>query len=524
MSGFGPAIEATVGASVEPLRRAGPEIENTAGTIASGISKKFEMKDVGRTLAVALGLSLESVASKAAAVFFGISETVKKAWGDLVESTARAGEIMQGQFAARRGDSQAAAAAQEQLNSLGRQRLGLLQQEEALNTKMAKLEANAAAGTLIGKRLIQEVENQRLAVQQKLAANQAEQQKAGGALDAARLKITQEQLRLEQTRFEQSLKGKTTHEQILALATREYQLEQQIEAFKGAGVELDAKKLALQQTTAALEAAQQKLREEGDKRALDLDEETWKYMQDNRELLELEAKLKTGTLLPVERARLDILRLQTKEKDLQWEKDALLAKGAANWTEADRQRYQSLVNQGKQLEQQVALKQQVIDATKEQVKVEEAVAEEIHYGTAALKSFVEKWTGWQQSIATVGRGDKELSDRELERKIRNIRSDIFQRELATQNGGYDFFLSPQRSNLSQALAEQRFRNNVRNSASFFGEDRAFEMFPGLTEQRFQEILSTRSADDRLVDRIEKLSDRQEAGLGRIAEALNARKP
>lgn len=474
------------------------------------ITKGLDVKAGVVAIAAAVGINIASIAEKTAAYVFGITEKAKKDLEDLANTSADVTSVLERQFAARRGESQAQVAAQNKLNSLRKQSVALQAEEAKWGGLVEKIQKSIYADTWVGNRFRQEALNRQGAVQAKLAANAKEQQEAALALDEAKIKRMQQLSSLDQTNFERSIRTLTTSQQLEAIAARRAEQEKAIASFTGTGVELDERKKNLQQTILLQTDTIAKRKEEGDKRALELDEESAQHVKDNHELLVLEAKLKTGTLLPAERARLDILRLENKEKVIQANLNLLLSKPIKEWTEQDKQMFLSLQGQSKEIEKQIALKQELIDAGNNQVKVEKAVAEEVHYGTAALQSFVKEWTGWEQAIKSTGRGDRELSDRELERKIQTIQRDLFARSSAvTGRASADFFTGPQRFNLTQAVSELDLRRRVRSQAMAFGEGAAFNMNPGLSEQRFREILQgiDMSTAGKLASAVDKLTKR-----------------
>lgn len=139
-------------------------------------------------------------------------------------------------------------------------------------------------------------------------------------------------------------------------------------------------------------------------------------------------------------------------------------------------------------ERQLELEKEIADVTKRKQDAEKAI------GTV-VESNIEKWREFSGEIRSFGRGDRELSDRELAKKISTTQADISMREIALRGqvggvggGPFDLLLEGQRINLQQAINEQRLREDVRRNARFFGEDRAFEMFGG-NEQRFRDILA-----------------------------------
>jgi hypothetical protein len=142
----------------------------------------------------------------------------------------------------------------------------------------------------------------------------------------------------------------------------------------------------------------------------------------------------------------------------------------------------------------------------EAAKVEQARIDE------KFKSLVDQWTGFQILITSSGRGDRELTDRELERKAANIRREIFKSEQGrvdrigvgnlTGAGGFDVI---NQQNLAGVQGEINLRRNVRRTAATRGEEAAFNQFGGLTEQRFADILKGATDNSRLLTAIDKLS-------------------
>lgn len=63
------------------------------GTIAGQISKKFEFKDLGRSMATALGINLQSIAENVARVLTGISKAEEDAYKKLEDVSARAADL-----------------------------------------------------------------------------------------------------------------------------------------------------------------------------------------------------------------------------------------------------------------------------------------------------------------------------------------------------------------------------------------------------------------------------------------------
>lgn len=166
-------------------------------------------------------------------------------------------------------------------------------------------------------------------------------------------------------------------------------------------------------------------------------------------------------------------------------------------------------------EQLLELKKKEAELQKEIVKLTKAtVVEEKKVQEVVLETM---------KIKNTGKGDKELSDRELERKISTLRADVQDRSdavfqgrgysTAGVGGAYDPLLGPQQSYLQQAMAEQNLRNKVRMDVRAFGAQRAFEMNPGISEQRFSEITNTATQLDTIANRLQSIDQRLAGSKG-----------
>lgn len=243
-----------------------------------------------------------------------------------------------------------------------------------------------------------------------------------------------------------------------------------------------------------------------------------KYAEENREMLTLEAR-GVNNLNLEERVRLDVLRLQNKEKTNQIEIDRLLATPVGERTKNDKKKLDHLLEENKNIDVQIGLKKDLVEQTKKQASSEGEVADAIGFATNKLASYIDQWTGFVMEVKSFGKGDKDLSDRELERKLANIKADIAKRQydLNNQTGlagssPYDAFLEAQKSNLSQLQNEINLRNDVRSKASLFGESAAFDMFGGISESRFREILGSASEQEKQTKILEDIRDQQRRGI------------
>lgn len=243
---------------------------------------------------------------------------------------------------------------------------------------------------------------------------------------------------------------------------------------------------------------EKRLRQSAYDRQVAADQAHMDAVRENIELLTLEAKAKRGLTLE-EAERLKFLREQTKEIARQQEITTLLSLNKR--TPEEETRLQILLKQSDAYKAQLATVGQITAETKKQ-------GEEILSNIAAWDKFVVK-------VSRSGRGDPQLTDRELERKLAAIQQDIFSREMRQrETGGYDGALYFQQLERSGVQGELNLRRDVRRSASAFGEEAAFRQFPGLTEQRFREILQgiDTSSTGKLASAIDKLNQRLDAPL------------
>lgn len=171
-------------------------------------------------------------------------------------------------------------------------------------------------------------------------------------------------------------------------------------------------------------------------------------------------------------------------------------------------------------QQQEALQERIAAATERQHKAEKAVGEQIVSNIAAWKEFT-------VLITSTGRGDSQLSDRELAKKIKNINQALFESQVnrigrigVGNERGEDPFGFINQNNLSQALAEQRLRATTRRNVAAFGEERAFAMFGG-SEQSFARILRESQDNSEQTTILRNIEEGQQRGFDGLAANLKA---
>jgi len=173
-------------------------------------------------------------------------------------------------------------------------------------------------------------------------------------------------------------------------------------------------------------------------------------------------------------------------------------------------------------QKQEALEKRIAEITERKAKAEALIG-------STTDSNIEKWREFVGVINSVGRGDKDLSDAEIEKKIANINRELAQRRGASlgryqgQAGtpNYDFFGVAQQSNLANALAEQRLREQTRRNVQAFGEERAFQLFDD-SAARFEQVLrGYQTSQDKVTSALEKLNNGVDL-LGATVKQLGAR--
>lgn len=447
-------LEYSLGMNTGPFQKAADQAIAAAATAGKEITKKFELKDVGRTLATALGINLPSIAESIARFVAGVSKAEEEALNKLGELST---QVADKQLAAMR----------ERLTDEQRYQLLLTEQERIQQRLADNLQKTTADQVRYKQDQLALMENEKAAAQS-LAKIQA---------DAAAL--------------------------IDARYANEKKLAADLAKIKADDAEAD-----------------RKARQSEYDFAQDVEQKRLAYLDQNFERLSLEAKSVRG-LTQEETARLAELRLITKQLEIESQIRTLLS--LEKRTPEEEAALTLLFRQNDQLTAQIAAKQQLTEVTGQQVAAEEAVGEAIGFALGKLKSFVAEWTGFTISVQTMGRGNAELSDRELQRKAANLRSDIAERQrremqrgaIAGIGGNADLMLPGQQITLSQLQNELRLRDEVRRAVDSFGEDRAFQMFQ-LTEQRFADILRGTTEDQRLArqtaDGITELNNRLRAGI------------
>lgn len=435
MAGFFSEVTAKLGVDISAFKQGMTQATAVAGKAAGEIGKKFEAKDLGRTLATALGVSLQNIADKLVEPFRESAEAAERI-AQYSEEAANATERL---LAARRSD---------------------LQQLEVMEKRLKKLlseNPNGEQGAGFFESLIKQASS--IGIFSKMLA---------------------------------PLVDKSDERAAEAIAKRNRDaaiLNEQIEAKRST----IAKKNYDDEVKRLMEIKDAK---ERDAKAAEL---LARFDTEQRR-----SKLTDDQL---------IVELSKEKKDVD--------KAIADYTKFQKEGGELTADGARELlslkEQQLGLEKTIAEITERKAKGEAMIGTEV-------ESNIAKWKEFRGIINSTGRGDTQLSDRELERKVSQLRADLAIREANVAQGGFDFLLNPQRNNLAQAQAELSFRNRIRREAAFFGEDRVFRNNPGLSEQRLRDILGGTPTGDqaalrKTADGIEKLTRLFESGQARTATVV-----
>ncbi len=178
------------------------------------------------------------------------------------------------------------------------------------------------------------------------------------------------------------------------------------------------------------------------------------------EFLALEQKGVSGLTI-AERARYDMLKLITTQKGVNAEIDIILARGVGNLTAADKKRLAELVLQNGVLDKQIEAKKSLIMGANAHAVAEAAVTDQLKEQKRIYESGL--------SIRR-GREDKDLSDRELAEKIRNLKKNLAELALSDPTGRYAWMGNLDRQQLDNAQFEERRRANFRDEYQRSGDD------------------------------------------------------
>lgn len=501
------------------LQKAADDAQTFAGKIVSKVGGKLtDLKDVSNVVASALGINLKDIADGVARWFTGMSKEEEAAYKKAEELGDRATELAKKNMRSRMSEEDRYALMLKERDKLLDQ---ISQTEVRTGADMQKLaERRIELETKIGE--IHEIEKKREEERVKQAEKNAEtrakiaddEYKAGlerlstaekiaalqdgiAAAEALLLSTTLSRKEVEMISAQTAERKKMLLEAQTQQMKEAAQHEEKIEELAQKISDHEVSKLNTAGRIKALRFEEKELLAQ----LAQLEENSKEYLEATNRLLEVRKKLDSEktkiageqkemailllkgeeNLTEIEKERLKLLRGQTTEKQQQAEIELLLTKGVKNLTIQERERLEVLTGQAKAIQQQVV-----------------GVAE-MHRISIQSKA---------------GLTDQELSDRELQEKIGNLRRNLNQAQIDDPTGQFSYLYNQDRSALSHAESEQAKRAQFRQLYGREGEA-AFLRYSAFDEQRLRQYI--RPED-------EKRDTQQAQDIATIARKLTALVP
>ncbi len=198
------------------------------------------------------------------------------------------------------------------------------------------------------------------------------------------------------------------------------------------------------------------------------------------ELLKLESK-GYSELSEADRARLVQLRLIAKEKGVAVDIDELMQKGTKNLTAEEKKKLLELIKQDDALKAAIAKQAKLVELAIEKAKAEGKSTVELEKQRDLLTAVIKKEEDLVKVKTKHGRGDEDLTDRELAEKETNLRAVITANQAGDPTGHYAFLTAQQSADLVRVKAEQGRRAMFRQDYSRIG-DAAFLKYSAFDEQ------------------------------------------
>lgn len=472
-------ISVRIGADNTQLKSKLSDSEKAVRSFGKGLANQFLGSGFGTAVATALGINLKSISDQIARLVTGVNKEVE---AGLKNYVALSTQVADQQIAANRA----------RLTAEQRYQLALVDQER-LQQRIAENQGRTLAEQIAGQRdhlalLAAEAEIRAHNARIQAEADRAYQAAIGRSISLAEAQRSAELQTL--TAADRVARIRTDiidlegaiNSRLLNQADNERFLntlnQRRIELI---GAQAEARKEAID--LAAKEAAEQERIERAQQEIFnatqrDLDERAAK----NAEIARLQLK-GVENLTAAEQVQLDLLTGKLGKRQAEKEIADLLAKGVQNLNETEKNRLAALTGVTRELKQQT-----------------EEYAQQVELA---------------RSLVTItGRGSRELSDRELQRKISTLQSEVATRtsRLTASGGFFDPLLTLQQRDLQTSLDELNLRRDVRRQVAAFGDARAFNNFPGITEARFAEILRGAGQNDRTLAAIEKTNRLLQDGI------------
>lgn len=474
------------------LQKAADDAQTFAGKIVSKVGGKLtDLKDVSNVVASALGINLKDIADGVARWFTGMSKEEEAAYKKAEELGDRATELAKKNMRARMSEEDRYALMLKERDKLLEQ---ITQTEVRTGADMQQLaERRIELETKIGE--IHEIEKKREEERVKQAEKNADlrakmaddEYKAGlqRLSIADRISDLQDGIAAAEALLLSTSLSRKEVEMISAQTAerKKMLLEAQTEQMKESAqheekIEQLAQKISDHEVSKLNTAGRIKALRFEEKELLgqlaQMEENSKEYLEATNRLLEVRKKLDTEknkafseqkelavlllkgeeNLTDIEKERVKLLRGQTTEKKQQEELEGLMKKGVENLTTEERARLEVLAGQAKKL------KEQKEDAA------------EIHRISIQSKA---------------GRTDQDLSDRELQEKIGNLRRNLGQAQIDDPTGKFSYLYNQDRNALSHAENEQAKRAQFRQLYGREGEA-AFLRYSAFDEQRLRQYI------------------------------------
>lgn len=409
------------------------------------------MRHIGNAVSTALGLNFEALGEKVARLWTGVSKEEEEAYKQLGEVSS---QVADANIAAMRAG----------LSDEKKYQLALMERAGILRRMSEETGLTAVSQLKIKQEELKLAENSRVIEEHKLEI----------------LKLQTKEIEDQTNRNEKDLSDRR---ELVNIYERRRVLMEDIKAleifdqgFAEGDVQKEQDKIMLASRRNQLEQANSEIR----KRAT-MDE------KDQYEFSLLQFKAKTG-LNAEESKRYETLKIISKELKLQTDIDDLLAKShAEKLTPEENRRLIALQAQMKVLEAQKGIINQM---PAEVAKVTEEVV-----------SLTDAWKGFTVALKIKeGKSDFDLTDRELDEKIQNLKNQDFLAQLDQQQnygsgGALNFDYNPAsyftKQSLSAATAAQTERDQFRLKYAAQGEQ-AFAGYSAFDEQRLRGYIQTQN--------------------------------
>ncbi len=431
------------------------------GASVDGLSSKLEhhllsTRALAHALATSLGLNLENIAENIARFITGVSKEAEESWKKIGELSDQVTELAIKNMRSRLSEEQ---------------KLTLLKQEQA------RLQASLDGATLHNAKDIEDAGKRRLQLE-----------KTTSEINEIEKKQSDDLKKKEDERYKSAVDG-VEKERDGARALWEANLKtlgvsQQIAVLKG---DIEVKEAAIRDHLFEgrdLEAAKNALardREELTKLEADRKEKIAGDEKAQLEYLLLQDKVIRGIATGSEEQRLQVIKLQRKERANELELLDLAHKATVGkLTPAEEKRVAQLTKENEALDQSLA-----------SINAMSNLPPDVSPPVEATKKAAE------QIVALLHTNYDDVTketDRQLEEKRARLQSTIDANFLSTQINGYDDSITAQaKLSLSQVQDEIKTRANFRGEVSLFGEDNALLRHSAFDEERLRSYVEGTNA-------------------------------